>query len=42
MKVAAPPREAVAGMRLAELIGALSHALDITEGQPKGHCIRVC
>ncbi len=27
---------------LSELIGALSHALDITEGQPKGHCIRCC
>jgi len=33
---------AVAGMKLSELIGALSHALDITEGQPKGHCIRAC
>lgn len=29
-------------LQLSELIGALSHALDITEGQPKGHCIRVC
>jgi len=29
-------------MALSELIGALSHALDLTEGQPKGHCIRVC
>src|SRR5436190_1567794 len=37
---AAPPE--VAGMEFSELIGALSHALDITEGQPKGHCIRVC
>ena len=27
---------------LSELIGALSHALDITEGQPKGHCVRCC
>ena len=36
----APPE--VAGMKFSELIGALSHALDITEGQPKGHCIRVC
>lgn len=33
---------AVAGIRLSELIGALSHALDITEGQPEGHCIRCC
>jgi hypothetical protein len=22
------------------MIGALSHALDMTEGQPKGHCVR--
>jgi len=27
---------------LAELLGAFSHALDITEGQPVGHCIRAC
>ena len=27
---------------LAELIGALSHALDMTEGQPQGHCARCC
>ena len=33
---------AAAGIRLSELIGALSHALDITEGQPEGHCIRCC
>src|SRR5262245_17101227 len=30
------------GIRLAELLGALSHALDMTEGQPPGHCIRCC
>ncbi|MDO8703122.1 MAG: HD-GYP domain-containing protein [Undibacterium sp.] len=30
------------GITLSELIGALSHALDITEGQPEGHCIRCC
>jgi HD-GYP domain-containing protein (c-di-GMP phosphodiesterase class II) len=29
-------------LRLAELIGALSHALDLTEGQPRGHSIRCC
>ncbi len=29
-------------IRSAELIGALSRALDITEGQPQGHCHRVC
>ncbi len=27
---------------LGELLGALSHALDLTEGQPKGHCVRCC
>ena len=30
------------GLTLSELIGALSHALDITEGQPEGHCVRCC
>ncbi|WP_150430050.1 HD-GYP domain-containing protein [Dechloromonas sp. CZR5] len=29
-------------LRLSELISALSHALDITEGQPEGHCVRCC
>jgi putative nucleotidyltransferase with HDIG domain len=28
-------------LQLAELLGALSHALDATEGQPVGHAIRV-
>lgn len=27
-------------LKLSQLIGALSHALDITEGQPRGHCVR--
>ncbi len=36
---AAPPQT---HLRLADLIGALSHALDLTEGQPRGHCIRCC
>jgi HD-GYP domain-containing protein (c-di-GMP phosphodiesterase class II) len=31
-----------ADLRLSELISALSHALDITEGQPEGHCVRCC
>ncbi|SEG18954.1 HD-GYP domain-containing protein [Marinobacterium lutimaris] len=30
------------GMKLSELIAALSHALDMTEGQPAGHCMRCC
>jgi HD-GYP domain-containing protein (c-di-GMP phosphodiesterase class II) len=29
-------------LKLSELMGALSHALDITEGQPEGHCVRAC
>ncbi|WP_040787597.1 HD-GYP domain-containing protein [Massilia niastensis] len=29
-------------MKLSELMGALSYALDITEGQPPGHCVRCC
>ncbi|MBA3447991.1 MAG: HD domain-containing protein [Pseudaminobacter sp.] len=29
-------------IRLTELVGALSHALDITEGQPVGHGVRCC
>jgi HD-GYP domain-containing protein (c-di-GMP phosphodiesterase class II) len=40
---AAGQSEPAPGMlKLAELIGALSHALDITEGQPPGHCVRCC
>lgn len=33
---------AAGGLRLSQLMAALSHALDITEGQPEGHCMRVC
>lgn len=29
-------------IRLADVIAALSQALDLTEGQPQGHCIRAC
>ena len=29
-------------VRLSEVLGALSHALDITEGQPRGHAERTC
>ncbi len=29
-------------MKLSELIGSLSYALDMTEGQPEGHCVRCC
>ena len=31
---------AASGLRLASILGALSHALDLTEGQPAGHCMR--
>ena len=27
---------------LSHILGALSHALDLTEGQPPGHCVRAC
>lgn len=27
---------------LPELVGAFSYALDLTEGQPEGHCLRAC
>ncbi len=30
------------GLKLSDLIASLSHALDITEGQPEGHCVRCC
>ena len=33
---------AAGDLNLAELLGALSYALDMTEGQPEGHCIRCC
>lgn len=29
-------------VRLSEVLGAFSYALDITEGQPEGHCVRAC
>ena len=29
-------------VRLSEVVGALSHALDLTEGQPVGHAARTC
>ncbi len=33
------PTGAIA-LRLSEVLGALSYALDLTEGQPPGHCLR--
>jgi HD-GYP domain-containing protein (c-di-GMP phosphodiesterase class II) len=29
-------------LRMAALLGSLSHALDLVEGQPSGHCVRCC
>ena len=37
-----PRRAGPRDVRLAELLGPLSHALDMTEGQPEGHCVRCC
>lgn len=34
--------DAAPRLRLAEVISALSYALDLTEGQPPGHCLRAC
>ena len=43
----ASPGEAPAGgaplsVRMSEVLGALSYALDLTEGQPPGHSLRCC
>src|SRR5687768_15172611 len=39
-----PPRtvDAQPILSLAEVLGAFSYALDLTEGQPEGHCVRAC
>lgn len=42
VQVAQPQAPQPASIPLAEVLGAFSYALDITEGQPPGHCIRVC
>lgn len=39
---AAAVRTGSDSLQLSELMSALSHALDITEGQPEGHCVRCC
>jgi HD-GYP domain-containing protein (c-di-GMP phosphodiesterase class II) len=36
------PHIPAASLKLSELIASLSYALDITEGQPPGHCLRCC
>ena len=35
-------RAGTTSFRLSEILGALSYALDMTEGQPAGHCLRCC
>jgi HD-GYP domain-containing protein (c-di-GMP phosphodiesterase class II) len=38
----AAPQIQTPQIRLSELLSALSHALDMVEGQPAGHCVRCC
>ena len=38
----APAPDTRGGPRLGELLGSLSHALDMAEGQPVGHAMRTC
>ena len=38
----APSPAVASGVRLSEVVAALSYALDITEGQPEGHAVRTC
>lgn len=42
MATSAPQSIDMPQIRLAELLGALSNALDMVEGQPAGHCVRCC
>ncbi|MCA1594981.1 MAG: HD domain-containing protein [Chloroflexi bacterium] len=35
-------RSTLTSVRLSQIVSALSHALDLTEGQPVGHSIRTC
>ena len=36
------PRQARRSVPMSEVVASLSHALDLTEGQPRGHSIRAC
>ncbi len=36
------PQPGAAGSGLADILGAFSYALDLTEGQPAGHSLRAC
>ncbi len=38
----ATPHTDLKSVGRAEILGALSFALDMTEGQPEGHCVRCC
>lgn len=40
--IAGAPLQASEGLRVSEVISALSFALDLTEGQPMGHSVRSC
>jgi putative nucleotidyltransferase with HDIG domain len=42
MTVTVTDRAGAGELRLSEVLAALSHALDITEGQPRGHAERSC
>ena len=42
LRTSEPEAATGSGPRLGELLGSLSHALDMTEGQPAGHCMRSC
>ncbi len=35
-------RESTLALNLGQVLCGLSHALDLTEGQPRGHCVRTC
>jgi putative nucleotidyltransferase with HDIG domain len=37
-----PVSQSSHGLRLAEIVSALSYALDLTDGQPAGHSVRCC
>ena len=40
MRVVSGSEEEARTIQLSEVLGSLSHALDLTEGQPVGHCVR--
>ncbi|XYD06906.1 HD-GYP domain-containing protein [Methylobacterium sp. NMS12] len=40
MRIVSGSGEEPGTIQLSEILGALSHALDLTEGQPVGHCVR--